>query len=506
MSKTVTKNSITISSNNLGKENNVINNADIVSDNFNQIYKKILSVKKTKDTNKNNNPALNKNISKNQLNIISSTELEFVYNNSQNKIEDLKKNPQISKINSKKHFNRNKKKNLSLKSYTSTQSNNTISNQKKDNIGANKISSSKNVEKIIKTTIKKTREKKILKKNNSVKIFDHFLRNVKEDQKKKETNLNNLRNQSLQKERSEMKKRPNISKKSIMLAKNRSRQPLYQLKPLNEELKLDENFHSFYTKYGRDNLKNEKMIIKTPLSLNSRTLDEKFTEFYKNNVNWKKQIEEKNNSIRKNKQNLSEESYLELYTFKPKLNRNSMNIIERLNRNRSMNFLFDNNLHDYENEKELMDKLKIRLKPIINEYFNIKKPYINKRSQYLNKCKSHLNFGKNNIICNSVNKDLEQKKKSKNFKINYKLNEKKYKKVKKENKQKKDEEKRKKKKRAKSQEYYLLVKIKGLSKDAENKKKELYKLNLRHGTAWNDDCVNNIFPRNRPGNIIEGLL
>ena len=58
----------------------------------------------------------------------------------------------------------------------------------------------------------------------------------------------------------------------------------------------------------------------------------------------------------------------------------------------------------------------------------------------------------------------------------------------------------------KGKDYFLLLKIKELKKEKEEKKRELYKLNIRQGTAWNLESVNNVIPRQKCGHIIEGLL
>jgi hypothetical protein len=99
----------------------------------------------------------------------------------------------------------------------------------------------------------------------------------------------------------------------------------------------------------------------------------------------------------------------------------------------------------------------------------------------------------NNILCKTVkNKEKGKKDKSKNYK---------------ENKEEKKEEKSKNKKSNKKKKGNdLLDKIKKLKNEKENKQKELYKINVRQGTAWNQEVINNIIPRKKYGHIIEGLL
>ena len=105
----------------------------------------------------------------------------------------------------------------------------------------------------------------------------------------------------------------------------------------------------------------------------------------------------------------------------------------------------------------------------------------------------------NNILCETV--------RNKDYKINFKENRKDKNKNYKENKEEKKEEKSLNKKLNKKRKGNdLLDKIKKLKNEKENKQKELYKINVRQGTAWNQEVINNIIPRKKCGFIIEGLL
>ena len=493
------------------KNNNSNNNINInsFSNDFNKCFNKYKYSKKTNDNNDDiNNKNIttsNKNSNSNQLNINSFAEFEFFYNDSQKKNNNIKQNTKLNKTNSTKT-----KENI-FKKGRKPQNNHTVSNNKINNkLKNNDFNSPMNKVLSIKTQLydnkfkeRKPSQKKI-KKNFSEKNFEIFLQNVKEYQKKKETKINNIRSKSLEKENDEIKKHPIISKNSLLLIKNNKRQPLYQKRPLNEEKNLDKNFNSFYSKNFYENSENANMMVKSPL--NNKTIDAKFSKFYQDNLNWKKKIQDKNDNKRSNKNQIYEE-YIGNYSFRPELNKNSINIVDKMNRNRSINYDINDNIYDNETEKELIDKLKVKLKPIISYYYN-NKPYVNKRTVYLQRSKSDNNMRKN--IYHNYNYKTNQSIKNKNYKINYKMNEKKYKKAKKEGKKEEKIEKKgkinKKELEKKERDFYLIIKIKELKKEKDNKKKELYKLNVRQGTAWNEEVINNIIPKQKCGHIIEGLL
>ena len=97
-----------------------------------------------------------------------------------------------------------------------------------------------------------------------------------------------MRSQSLEKETAELKQCPNISKNSLLLAKNIKRYPLYQKQPLNEEKNLDKKFRVFYSRNLFDNIDN---AFTGKTQLNNQTVDEKFNNFYNSNLKWKEKIE-----------------------------------------------------------------------------------------------------------------------------------------------------------------------------------------------------------------------
>jgi hypothetical protein len=523
MSSQNTKNTVTINDN-MGKDNN--NDINAFSNNFNKCLNKYKYSKNSNDNNtenskinnndNNNKTTSNKNNSRNKGSTSSLAEFEFFYNDSQNKNINTKQNSILSRASTAKtnDNNRNKTGNKPSQSYTTSNNNNLTNNNNntiKNTSPMNKILAIKSQMGTGKSKTKNKFSGKNKKKNLSVKTFDHFLQNVKDYQKKRETYLNNLRSQSLEKETAELKQCPSISKNSLLLAKNIKRYPLYQKQPLNEEKNLDKKFRVFYSRNLFDNIDN---AFTGKTQLNNQTVDEKFNNFYNSNLKWKEKIEETNNKKRDNYKNLEDEIYSENYSFKPMLDKHSLNIVDRKIRNNCGDYYVNNDLFDGDNDREMIEKLKTKLKPILSEYYinNSKKPYSNKRSIYLQKCKSDNNM-RNNVYHNS-NFKINQNPNSnnKNCKINYKLNEKKFTK---EKKGKSEEKKGKEKKKGKiekkgidkkKKEYYLLIKIQELKKDKDKKKKELYKLNVCQGSAWNEDVVNNILPKKKCGHIIEGLL
>ncbi len=499
---------------------------DLFSSNFNKCYNKLKYSKKNSETNNNinnttnnvdnNNLSLQTNISKTK-NAKSSPLKQFEYTYNESKIPNAKQNIkqiQNSSLNNKPINKTNKINNIKLETNTNKpkekQINKKVINNEKIKNVFNSPSpmniTASNKSKLYQNKFKSRQpEEKKLKRNKSqTNNLELFLQNVKEHQKKREENLNKIRNKSLDKESSELQQKPKISKNSQILLKNIKREPLYQKQPLNEEKKLDKNFLDFYTKNFEDNKDNHQNNSSNILY--NKTVDEKFSKFYQCNLKWKKDIEEKNNEKR-NSKNKKYEECLGNYTFTPILNKNSMTIVDNKNKiiynnNNEINVLyFDDEYYD----KEIIDRIKIKLKPYINSYYSMNMPYMYKKKM-LNKTASDSDLRKN--MYHNYNYKTNKTARSKNNKINYKMDEKKYKK-KEEHKNmvaKTDKQKKKIKLNKKDRDYYLLTKIKELQKDTGNKKKELYKLNIRQGTSWNLDAVNNVIPAQKCGHIIEGLL
>ena len=427
-------------------------------------------------------------------------EFEFFYDDSQNMNSNKKEEVKLNKVvinnknNNKLMFkpkNNNNNLPVSKLSLNNNKNNNSISSP---NPKLSQIQSFLN-----KSKNNSTKNKP--KKNLNVKTnYGSFMDNLKIYEEKREKNMNNLRSISLEKLNSEIRNKPKISKNSNLLMKHIKREPLYQKKPFDEEKNLDKNFENFYSKNFNDN--SNSAILKSP-KMNEKIIEEKFSKFYEDNIKWKKNLEEINNNKRNNNIKNNEDK-IENYTFRPTLDKNSIYIVDKLNRNRTIDYDL-NNIYEYENQKELLDKMKTRLKPMLNNIRNlsISRPYINKKSSLMKRTLSDIYITKrnnNNILCKTVrNKDCMinfkekgKKDKSKNFK---------------ENKEEEKEEKSKNKKTNKKKKGNdLLNKINKLKNEKENKQKELYKINVRQGTAWNQEVINNIIPRKKCGFIIEGLL
>ena len=502
MSSLKIKNSNSIENIEQGKNNSI----NSFSSNFNQYLNKY---KYSKKSNNNKNDIINNN-KKNNINTNSKKansntllEFEFIYNDFSKNSKSKSKTNNYQKAN-----NKNKNKLIKL---NKCPTNNVFNSPKskalviKSKLYQNKYKSRQPLE--------KNKSKRSLSQKNN---FEIFLQNVKESQIKKEKSLNELRNRTLQKEKSEILSHPKILKYSSYLLKNIERQPLYQKTPLNNDNKLDKNFGVFYTKnfydrnqnnntinYNKNIEDNKNTLIKIPL--NNKTIEEKYSKFYENNLKWKKEIE-KNNDNKRNCKKVECEKFFGNYSFKPLLDKNSIKIVDK-KRNRSIDYDINNDIYNAENGKALYDKFKIKLKSIITNYYRNNIPYLKKKKDLLNRTLSD-NISREKAYNNYNYKSIKAIK-NKNYKMNYKKNETKYKKIKKEEKKLTERKinKRKNDMKNKGKDYYLLLKIKELQKEKEEKKKkELYKLNIRQGTSWNLEAINNIIPRQKCGHIIEGLL
>lgn len=426
-------------------------------------------------------------------------EFEFFYDDSQNINSNKKKEIKLNKVvinnknNNKLIFqpkNNNKNSATSNLSLNYNKKNNSITSQN------SKLSQTQSLLNKSKNNSTKNKPKKSLntKTNNN-----SFLDNLKVYKDKKEKYMNNLRKKSLVKTNSEMRNKPKLSKNSYMLVKNKKREPLYQKKPFDEEKNLDKNFVDFYSKNFIVN--SSSSILKSP-KMKDKIVEEKFSKFYEDNIKWKKNLDEINNNKRNINMKKNEEK-IQSYTFRPTLDKNSIYIVDKLNRDRTIDYDL-NNIYEYENQKELLEKMKTRLKPMINDIRNlsISRPYINKKSSLMKRTLSDIYITKKN---NTNNNNLCKTIRNKDYSANFKENEKKDKsKNCKGNKEEKIIINKKSNKKKKGND--LLDKINKLKNGKENKEKELYKINVRQGTAWNQEVINNIIPRKKYGYIIEGLL
>ena len=142
-----------------------------------------------------NKRAVNKMNKKLKINSIS--ELEFLYNDSQNK---------------------------------TTITNKPIKLRKKNfiNLSPNIVNSTSGI-------ITK-KNKKFSRQSKSQSSFKIFWESQNQFEKERQSRINNLKAESIMKQNSLMLSRPKISKKSITLANQKKREPLYLKRPLNEEI------------------------------------------------------------------------------------------------------------------------------------------------------------------------------------------------------------------------------------------------------------------------------
>ena len=202
------------------------------------------------------------------------------------------------------------------------------------------------------------------------------------------------------------------------------------------------------------------------------------------------------------------ENFIDELSFKPKLNKNSLFMASKLKR-KSSNLIY--NIYFYEDEdkseREVINKFKIKLKPAMSNVYNLSEhmPYLNKRNHGLKRTLSEI------IINKKKEKYSLTKKINKNNKINYKLEEKKFDNyfTKKQKINDDNASKIKKMKNIKESENFnnLMKKINLLNNENENSKEnpkpELYKLNIRKGSAWNQDVINEIIIDNKYDEFIK---
>ena len=490
----------------------LINSQENINQNHNDIT---LSKEKILDNNKSKQSKEIINEKKNNALIDSLAEFDLINKNINSKINNIKKD-------SKRIIKPPKK--------SPVKTNNSyliLSNSSRDYISSTNVpvqtttvqsSQIKNLKikylnPLKKSNLIKSKSMKNLKKCSFFQTkFESFLERTKEQQKMKEFHLNNIRCKSLENEVAEMQTHPEINKKSLILLKNKNnRKPLYQQNPLIEEKKLDKIFKSFYSKTLKENqtnayndkYKNHKKKI---------NLKYKYNKFYEDKIKWKKNVERKNEYRKLNFEKENEE-FIETFPFKPSINRNSLNIFRKLNRNRSSKNFGFNNFYENGNGRENLDKFKVKLKPIINEYYNYKInfPKKNKKNKALKRTLSQVNFHQKidlNIDLNKNNNDYimnKSKFNKKKTKINYKLNEKKYHNEKNcdisknselyyLNEKNCDISKNSELYYLNEKDYYLLKQIEGISikKIVKSKGEDLYKLNIRPGAAWNKEVINEI--------------
>ena len=383
---------------------------------------------------------------------ISTSELEFLYNDSQEKT--------IASNKAKKLI----KKNII---------NRTLNQNSTD---------------FISTKYQKYSRQNNYKNNFKTRTFSEFWSSVQEHEKEKKARIENLKQQVVAVQNKELKYHPFVSKRSLTLANLKKREPFYLKRPLNEERYLEGDFANFYKKYINIINRDKNMTI------DETKTQEKFNKFYEDNITWKSNIIKNNQLVfDKKRKNTFDKK---VYTFKPILNNNSLKIVEELDKFNELTLDNYNDLNNFEIDKKIMKQFKIRIKPILNEYLDIKNkriPYVNRRSLNLIKSLTHKNRTKTlyrnktyQIIPKSNIKTEEQKD---NLTT----------------KEEKDKEKLKYPKK-RTYEQYILQKLKEAKKLDQKDKKGLYKLNIMQGTSTNNDYANKIMSNKKYSYIIEGFL
>ena len=383
---------------------------------------------------------------------ISTSELEFLYNDSQDKT--------IASNKAKKLI----KKNII---------NRTLNQNSTD---------------FISTKYQKYSRQNNYKNNFKTRTFSEFWSSVQEHEKEKKARIENLKQQVVAVQNKELKYHPILSKRSLTLANLKKREPFYLKRPLNEERYLEGDFANFYKKYINIINRDKNMTI------DETKTQEKFNKFYEDNITWKSNIIKNNQLVfdKKRKNTFNKK----VYTFRPILNNNSLKIVEELDKFNELTLDNYNDLNNFEIDKKIMKQFKIRIKPILNEYLDIKNkriPYVNRRSLNLIKSLTHKNRTKT-LYRNKTYQIIP--------KTNIKTEEQKDNLTTKEE---KDKEKLKYPKK-RTYEQYILQKLKEAKKLDQKDKKGLYKLNIMQGTSTNNDYANKIMSNKKYSYIIEGFL
>ena len=432
----------------------------------------------------------------NELYFLSSTpqQRQYQYSKHKNTINETKNTSYMRIINSsKKDISKTKillipnksEKNLEVHSLKS------INNEYKKNFeNKNKLSDKP-----------KSHGKNILtvKKKSFVQIeLDPFLERLERFKTKKQQHINNLKSKLSEKENTEILKRPKILKNSlIILEKKYDRNKLYQPYQINEK-NIDKNFREFYTTTLKENVS---------CSLLGKTINytiDKFNEFYNGKIKWKRDIDQKIKN-HKLKEEEKVENVLKKITFKPKLNKRSLNLVNNNKNNIKENSTFNNVLnnkfiHKDKIEKDSMNKYKTKLKNIINNFNDKNSNYsVNKKRKTLKRANTQIN------ICNKINqlkKENEKKRKIIN-KINGIEDKKQMKQEKKNSINDKYS--------AINKYTYIIHKKEKIKKKKPQKKKEndnynFYKINVNSGCAWMNQSYNEIQYDKRYKSLIKNYI
>ena len=383
----------------------------------------------------------------------STSELEFLYNDSQEKTMASNK---LKKLFKKNIINRS------------------LNNQ--------------NSKDFISTKYQKYSRQNNYKNSFKARTFSDFWSSVQEHEKEKKARIDNLKQQVITKQDKELKYHPFVSKRSLTLVNLKKREPFYLKRPLNEERHLDRDFINFYKKYINiiDKDKNK--------TIDETRTKEKFNKFYEDKITWKSNIIKYNQLVYDKKRKNTYDK--KVYSFRPILNKNSVKIVEELDKFNKLTLDNYNDLNNFEIDKKIMEQFKLRIKPILNEYLDLKNkniPYVNRRSLNLTKSLTQKNGtkilyrNKTYQIIPRANLKTEEQKENLTTK------------------EEKDNERLKFPKK-RTYEHYILQKLKESNRLDQKDKKGLYKLNIMQGTSTNNVYANKIMSSKKYSYIIEGFL
>ena len=267
-----------------------------------------------KDINTKIKKVSNKNVyngKKLKINLVPK--LEYLYSDSQDRTTATNKNNKLKKKN-KINLSTKEKNSTYVISYT-----NNINNNNKD--------------------ISRQNKKNKLKRSQT--SFDNFWNKIKEHEQFKINKFNNIKTELINKEISELRSYPQISKRTKYLANIKQRESLFLNRAKSEERNLTFNFNSFY-KRKIDIIDKEKEILS-----NERIIKKKFDEFYEDNMRWKKYKDELNEKIKYDNMKKNENDVNKNLTFRPLLSKNTKKIIKKMGKNkRELNLNHLNNLYN----------------------------------------------------------------------------------------------------------------------------------------------------------------
>ena len=407
---------------------------------------------------------------------------------------------------------------------------------KKEN--ENKIEREKEERIIKEKEEKKNNEKKLFEAKRKEKIdlnkkkYDSFWKKVKSYIDKKNEHLSQLTYKiQLRNEQSEKNSftKIKLNKTSILLYP-KCRKPLYIYKNINDK-SLNKNLHHFYQYHQkeRSNINNSnKSVSKTKKSINyiynedekNYENENRYREFYEQKLLWLKKKEDKIR-IRKKYLDKKDKIYMDSFSFKPHIDKQSIKLIKQ--RNSFLSFLehklsTDINTESFTvNKNDIYQKYLVTIKPYMSFYYERNSPFYkrnkkqfitpNKSNKSINIGMIHINKGNNIKLIQEKNTNKEEEKdKDKNIN-NIKKNifnifkpDKKYTRIK-NNKEK--EENNKENKKDKTQKKHLWWNEINNINNKQNKKGKsnsnynygLYKVNVRENSSWNRICINNIVPK-----------